>query len=89
MRNQTFLGKLFSLKMPWCLHIIKVLFSYTVPCKQVGWVCTGNWEGTQPRPLMLKNQRDTPDHITLCSETKAGGRKRKEGCLELPVCLPK
>lgn len=33
--------------------------------------------------MTTKEQRDIPYHVMLCSTARAGGRRRKEGCLEL------
>ena len=51
--------------------------------QRAGWECTRSWGGTQAGQLTPTGQRDTPYRVTSCSACKAGGRRRKGGCLEL------
>lgn len=46
------------------------------------WGCTTPWEGTEPGQVTPAEQRDVPDHLPSCSAHRAGGKKRKGGCLE-------
>jgi len=56
----------------------------TLPHQRVGWGCRRSWEGTQLGQLTSADQRDIPDHIMLCSATKAEEKKNEgEGHLEL------
>ena len=57
------------------------------PILQAVW---GNWEWTQPGQVTPSDQRDIPYHMTSCSASKAGGKKKKRGNVcGNGVCLPK
>jgi len=51
------------------------------PPQRVDWECTSDWEGTQAGQLIPTDQKDVLYHMTSCTATNLGGR-RKGGLLE-------
>jgi len=48
------------------------LLLLTLHHQQVGWECRRNWEGTQLGLLTPTDQRDSPQHMLVCSAMKLG-----------------
>lgn len=55
----------------------------TPPFQRVGWVCTRNWEGTQPGQLPSTDPREIPYHMASCSLYISWGRRRKGGIFKV------
>lgn len=52
----------------------------TIPLQCMGWKRAWDWEGTRLGQPSCTDQRDTTDHIMLCSAVDAQGTEGKEEC---------